>query len=145
MSSRHLSRTAALQALFVSDARGELKESLVLDAYKSNADFFPHSDEDKAFTESLIRGVVAKRQEIDALIEKSAPEWPLDRVASIDRNILRLGMYELLFGDKASVPPKVVLNEAIELAKTFGSEASSKFVNGVLASVLRDVERNEAV
>lgn len=140
MASRHLSRTAALQALFVADARGDLSEGGLLLAHERNADFFPRSDEDRAFTETLLRGVAAKREEIDTLITAAAPEWPLDRVASVDRNVLRIGVFELLFGDSASVPPKVVLNEAIELAKTFGGETSGKFVNGVLASMLRETE-----
>lgn len=140
MASRHLSRTAALQALFVADARGDLSEEALVLAHDRNADFFPRSDEDIAFTEALLRGVAVKRQEIDALIVTAAPEWPLERIASVDRNILRIGIFELLFGDRASVPPKVVLNEAIELAKTFGGDTSGKFVNGVLASILRDLE-----
>lgn len=142
MASRHLSRVAALQALFVADARGDMSEGSLQLAHEKNADFFPRSDEDRAFTENLLSGVAAKRDEVDEVIQAAAPEWPLDRVATIDRNILRIGVFELLFGDRASVPPKVVLNESIELAKTFGGDTSSKFVNGVLASVLKDLEKN---
>jgi transcription antitermination factor NusB len=92
-----------------------------------------------AFAESLLAGVIAKLDEVNSVIEKAAPQWPLSGVAPIDRNVLRIGLFELLFGDRESVPPKVALNEAIELAKSFGGEQSGKFVNGVLGSVYRDI------
>lgn len=139
MASRHLSRTSVLQALFSADMLGDLSLEAVSRARVANARALPQEDEDAPFVDLLVRGIVAKRDEIDAVIERAAPQWPLAKIAAIDRNILRLGLYELLFGADAAVPPKVALNEAIELAKTFGGESSGRFVNGVLGSVYREL------
>jgi len=95
--------------------------------------------EDDHFAKELTKGVLKNREKIDLIIEKAAPEWPLEQVAMVDRNVLRLGLYELLFGNRNEVPPKVAINEAIELAKTFGSDSSGKFVNGVLGTVYREI------
>ncbi len=95
--------------------------------------------EDREFAEKLVGGVMKERKKIDAIIEKTAPEWPLKQIALVDRNVLRIGLYELLFGKRKEVPPRVAINEAIELAKTFGGEASGKFVNGVLGTVYREI------
>lgn len=138
MASRHLSRIATLQALFAQDVRESLKLDDVLNAWRKNTDSLAHGDEDASFTKSLIKGVCAKHTELDDVIKKSAPQWPLEKIAIIDRNILRIGLYELLFLSD-SVPPKVALNESIELAKTFGGDASGKFINGVLGAVYRDI------
>ena len=100
---------------------------------------FSHGDVDESFAKSLLANVLAKKDEVDAVMVKAAPEWPLDKIAPVDRNVLRIGLYELLFGDKSAVPPKVAVNEAIELAKSFGGETSGKFVNGVLGTVYRDI------
>ena len=81
--------------------------------------------------------------EIDKIIEKAAPEWPIAQIPIIDRNVLRIGLYELLYADKAQVPPKVAINEAIELAKTFSGKISGKFVNGVLGTVYKQLEQKE--
>jgi ADP-ribose pyrophosphatase YjhB (NUDIX family) len=89
--------------------------------------------------EQLLRTIVAKQAEIDAIIVKAAPEWPMEKIALIDRNVLRLGLCELLYGDRNDVPPKVAINEAIELGKEFGGESSGRFVNGVLGAVYRDI------
>jgi 8-oxo-dGTP pyrophosphatase MutT (NUDIX family) len=89
--------------------------------------------------DNLLQGVLAKKDDIDLVIEKAAPEWPLDRIAPVDRNILRLGLYELLFADRSQVPAKVAINEAIELAKTFGGDSSGRFVNGVLGAVYKEL------
>ncbi len=104
-----------------------------------NADEFGGDHADRPFMEQLLTGVIAKRPDIDLVIEKAAPEWPLERIAPIDRNILRLGLYELLFADRSQVPAKVAINEAIELAKTFGGESSGRFVNGVLGAVYKEL------
>lgn len=147
MASRHLSRISVLQALFTSDMHGDLSLLRVLKDLQANTASVPQGDEDQPFSEKLLRGIVAKRAEIDAVIEKAAPQWPLAKIAAVDRNVLRLGLYELLYGDTASVPPKVALNEAIELAKTFGGDSSSRFVNGVLGAVYRSIgspRRDEA-
>ena len=92
------------------------------------------------FVKSLAAGVKQHLSHIDKIIEKAAPEWPLDQITIIDRNVLRLGLYELLYGNKDEVPPKVAINEAIELAKNFSGESSGKFINGVLGTVYRELE-----
>jgi N utilization substance protein B len=94
---------------------------------------------DFSFMENLLKGILEKRKDIDLIIEKAAPEWPIDKISVMDRNILRLGLYELLFSDRSQVPPKVAINEAIELSKSFGGETSSKFVNGVLGAVYKEL------
>lgn len=96
---------------------------------------FGARDSDMPFMKQLLQTAIAKQKEIDTVIVKAAPEWPLEKIAAIDRNILRLGLTELLFADRAQVPAKVAINEAIELAKNFGSAASGRFVNGVLGAV----------
>jgi N utilization substance protein B len=92
---------------------------------------------DESFVWELSLGVVKHLKEIDEIIKKSAPQWPIEQISIVDRNILRIGIYELVFGDKKAVPPKVAINEAIELAKGFGGENSGKFVNGVLGTVYK--------
>lgn len=94
---------------------------------------------DENFVTSLINGVVEKRNIIDQLIEKAAPEWPLDQISGVDRNILRLGIFELLFESHDEVPPKVAINEAIELAKAYGGQSSGRFINGVLGTIYREM------
>ena len=89
----------------------------------------------------LAKGVLAHRPQIDEIIKKSAPEWPIEQITIVDRNVLRIGIYELLFGDKNEVPPKVAINEAIELAKSYGGESSGRFVNGVLGTIYREMEK----
>ena len=99
--------------------------------------------EDKNFVIELVKGVFEHQKEIDEIIQKTAPQWPLAQISIVDRNILRIGIYELLFGDKKAVPPKVAINEAIELAKGFGGENSGKFVNGVLGTVYKLIEQEK--
>src|SRR4030065_1788857 len=94
--------------------------------------------DDDSFIIYLIKSTLENRKKIDKLIEKCAPEWPLAQVTAVDRNILRLGIFELLYGDYEKVPPKVAINEAIELAKSFGGESSGRFVNGVLGTIYRE-------
>ena len=101
-------------------------------------EFAPGLEDDK-FARDLIKGVLENQKKIDEIITKTAPEWPLEQVSLIDRNILRIGIYELLFGKREEVPPKVAINEAIELAKSFGGETSGKFVNGVLGTIYRAI------
>ena len=101
-------------------------------------EFAPGVD-DTVFAHHLMEGTLREQKTIDTLIEKCAPEWPLEQVTVIDRNILRLGIYELMYGNYDEVPPKVAINEAIELAKSFGSDASPRFVNGVLGTIYREM------
>ena len=98
--------------------------------------------EEEGFVWQLVTGVVKYLEEIDQIIKKAAPQWPIGQIAIVDRNVLRLGIYELLYGDKKAVPPKVAINEAIELAKSFGGENSGKFVNGVLGTVYKIVSKD---
>lgn len=89
--------------------------------------------------DNLLKGILEKQKDIDLIIEKAAPDWPIDKISVMDRNILRLGLFELLFSNRSEVPPKVAINEAIELSKAFGGETSSKFVNGVLGAVYKEL------
>ena len=138
MANRHLSRSIVLQSLFEWDLNN-IDASGVRDALMRNVEEFAPNKSDTPFMEKLLDGVLQKQTELDLIIEKAAPEWPIDRIAPVDRNILRLGLYELLFADRKEVPAKVAINEAIELAKQFGGENSSKFVNGVLGAVYKEI------
>ena len=101
-------------------------------------DFAPAAG-DMPFMESLLAGAIGRKTDLDLVIAKAAPEWPLERIAPVDRNVLRLGLYELLFADRGAVPAKVAINEAIELAKSFGGENSGRFVHGVLGAVYKEL------
>ncbi|OGG67738.1 transcription antitermination factor NusB [Candidatus Kaiserbacteria bacterium RIFCSPLOWO2_02_FULL_56_11] len=138
MANRHLARSIVLQTLFEWDTMHASKKEAhaTLDR---NINEFGGDGADRPFMEALLDGVIAKKDDIDLIITKAAPDWPLDRIAPVDRNILRLGLYELLFADRAQVPAKVAINEAIELAKTFGGESSGRFVNGVLGAVYKEI------
>ncbi len=114
-------------------------EKKIKQVLERNLKEFAPGLEDDFFVFSLAGEVLKKREAVDEIIEKAAPDWPLDRISVVDRNILRIGLTELLFGDREQVPPKVAINEAIELAKTFGGENSSKFVNGVLGAVYKEI------
>jgi len=139
MSSRHLSRSIAMQSLYEWDFSGK-KLDLTKTVEKNLKEFGPGL-EDSSFTWQLVTGVVQHLPEIDKIIEKAAPEWPLNQISIVDRNVLRIGLFELLYGDKAAVPPKVAINEAIELAKSFGGQSSGKFINGVLGTVYKEIEK----
>jgi N utilization substance protein B len=138
MANRHLSRSIVLQTLFEWDFNNGEKID-IKEAVNRNLKEFAPGLEDDAFVFSLINQVLEKHKAIDEIIEKAAPEWPLDKISVVDRNILRIGLTELLFGDRKQVPPKVAINESIELAKTFGGENSSKFINGVLGAVYKEI------
>ena len=138
MASRHLARSVAMQSLYEWDFRGRKVEELP-EIVDRNIKEFASGLEDTSFIQQLIDGVIKYTDQIDKIIEKAAPQWPLNQVAVVDRNVLRLGLYELLFGKREEVPPKVAINEAIELAKSFGGESSGKFVNGVLGTVYREI------
>ncbi len=138
MANRHLSRSIVLQTLFEWDFKGHPQEG-VLDMLKRNEGEFAPGNEDLLFMQKILGYVIDKRTVIDQIIEKAAPEWPIDKINAVDRNILRMGLGELLFGDHNEVPPKVAINEAIELAKTFGGDSSSRFVNGVLGAVYKEI------
>src|SRR3990167_11398988 len=135
---RHLSRSIVLQTLFEWDFNSKDKKR-VWNFLDYNVDNFAPGAEEKEFTKSLLTGILEKNDKIEKIIKKAAPEWPLEQVAIIDRNVLRIGLYELLFGDRKEVPPKVAINEAIELAKTFGGDSSGRFINGVLGTVYKEI------
>lgn len=138
MANRHLSRSIVLQSLFEWDFNHK-KSSEAKEIFIRDAEEFAPGMGDFSFMENLIDGVVDKQKDLDLVIEKAAPDWPIDKISVIDRNILRIGLFELLFSDHSQVPPKVAINEAIELSKTFGGETSSKFVNGVLGAVYKEL------
>ena len=132
----------AVQALFAADMTGALTLERVEGALADQDRSLEKGGDERPFTLELIRGVIANREALDGIIEKAAPDWPIDKVAPIDRTVLRLGLYEVLFGNNVEVPPKVALNEAVELAKTFGGDTSGSFVNGVLGTVYREREEH---
>ena len=137
MANRHLSRSIVLQTLFEWDFDADkINPEEML---KRNIEEFGPGLDDSHFMSELFSGVVGKKHIINEIIEKAAPDWPIEKISIVDRNILRIGLYELLFGDRIQVPPKVAINEAIELAKSFGGENSSKFVNGVLGGVYKEI------
>ncbi|KKW19362.1 MAG: N utilization substance protein B-like protein [Parcubacteria group bacterium GW2011_GWA2_51_10] len=136
MSNRHLARSVVLQVLFERDATsGAMEKSDALARLSDYAKEFGARESDMPFMKNLLETAIAKQKEIDGVIVGAAPEWPIEKIAAVDRNVLRLGLAELLYADKTQVPEKVAINEAIELAKTFGSASSSRFVNGVLGAV----------
>src|SRR5581483_10342300 len=136
MANRHLARSVVLQVLFERDQQNSaMSIDECMGRLADYASEFGARDTDMPFMKTLLQSSIAKKKEIDEVIVRAAPEWPLDKIAAIDRNILRLGLTELLFSDRSQVPAKVAINEAIELAKTFGSNSSGRFVNGVLGAV----------
>ncbi len=142
MATRHLARTIILQSLYEWDFYNK-KIDLIKVVDRNLNEFGPGIDEPE-FAWKIVKGVVEHMKEIDQVISKYAPEWPLEQVAIIDRNILRIGLFELLHADKNEVPSKVAINEAIELAKNYGGQNSSRFINGVLGTVYKEmVEPNE--
>ncbi len=140
MANRHLSRSIVLQTLFELDFENKkvnVKDALVI-LDRNIKEFAPGSG-DFSFMQMLLKNIIAKQKDVDKVIVKAAPEWPLEKISMVDRNVLRLGLYELLFADKKEVPAKVAINEAIELAKAFGGETSGRFVNGVLGAVYKEM------
>ncbi len=138
MANRHISRSIVLQALFEWDLNALAKKD-VEEVLNRNIEEFAPNKTDRPFMEKLLDGILSKQSELDLVITKAAPEWPLERISAVDRNILRLGLYELLFSERSEVPAKVAINESIELAKQFGGDNSSRFVNGVLGAVYKEI------
>lgn len=138
MANRHLARSVVLQTLFEWDFNRDVAK-VIPEALTRNAQEFAPGMTVDGFMEDLIQGVLDKQEDIDTIITKAAPEWPLEKISVVDRNILRIGLFELLFGEREHVPAKVAINEAVELAKTFGGETSSKFINGVLGAVYKEL------
>lgn len=143
-SNRHLGRIVALQTLYEQDFRQEAgDESFNLaEVLKRNIARYESTVDDVFFIEELVRGVSKYEKELDDELRPLAPEWPIEQIARMDRVILRMGLYELTY--EKDVPPKVVINEAVELAKAFGGDNSSKFVNGVLGTALKNKQGGSA-
>ncbi len=140
MSNRHLARTIAMQTLFVWDFNGkknEMVDNLISDNF---ANFAPNFD-DGGFVKELVTGVISRLDELDSYIKKHATEWPLDQITCVDRSVLRLGIYELLYCE--NIPSRVAINEAIEVAKSFGGDSSGKFINGVLGAIYNDLPEDK--
>lgn len=141
MATRHLCRSIALQSLYEWDFYDH-KHDLTEIVERNLKEFGPGIDEPE-FVWRIVKGVIEKFNDLNEIIGKTAPEWPINQISPIDRNVLRIGLYELLFADPAEVPPKVAINEAIEMAKNFGGPNSPKFVNGVLGTIYREKMENE--
>ena len=135
MANRYLSRTIALQTLFQWDFSGQTEQ--IADILEYNFKEFAPEFDDEGFAAHLVAQVMERLEEINTYIVKYAPEWPLDQITYIDRNILRIGIYEMLYDE--DIPARVAINEAIELGKAYGGASSSKFVNGVLGSIFKDM------
>lgn len=140
MSNRHLARTIAMQSLYEWDFTKQGPDVANGLIHRNLKDFAPDFD-DNGFAERIVKGVILHIDEINELITKYAPEWPLEQITIVDRNILRIGIFELKYSG-GEIPPKVAINEAIELAKTFGGESSGKFVNGVLGTIYAEMLKN---
>lgn len=136
MSNRHLSRTIAMQSLYQWDFLGQPEERLAEIIQYNKTEFAPDFD-DGGYVQETVSQIVHRQAELDATIAQFAPDWPMANMTVIDRNILRLGVYELKYN--LAIPSKVAINEAIELGKTFGGDASGKFVNGVLGAIFKDM------
>lgn len=145
-SNRHLGRIVALQALYEYDfrTRSDDKSADIEEIITRNLNRYKETIEDLAFVEALIRGVVGHTKQLDELLQPLAPEWPLEQISRIDHAILRLSTYELFHMPESKIPSKVTINEAVELAKSFGAEKSSKFINGVLGTAWRNAHPEEA-
>ncbi len=138
MPSRHLARSIVLQSLFEWDFYQKTKDlEQILDR---NIEKFGGNFDEADFAKNLAKGVIKNLEKIDKVIQSSAPERPIDQLSIVDRNVLRIGLQELLYGNKKEVPPKVAINEAIELGKSFGGESSGRFINGVLGTVYKELE-----
>lgn len=135
MANRHLGRTIIMQSLYQWDFRGRDVEELQRSLERNLKEFAPEFD-DVPFVENTVNGILTNIDAIDGMITKYAPQWPLEQIMLVDRNVLRIGIYELKFN--SDIPARVAINEAIELAKSFGGESSGKFVNGVLGAIYRD-------
>ena len=145
MSTRHIARKLGLQTLFELDMKSDLNvsadiaESILL----RDREEFGEGVKDVSFAKEIVNSVLSRRITLDDIIVRAAPDWPLEKIGNIDRNVLRIGLSELLFGDRSQVPPKVAIDEAIELAKTYGGDTSGRFVNGVLGAIYKEMGEPE--
>jgi N utilization substance protein B len=146
MSTRHIARTIALQTLFELDIKGLLSDaSEDVDAIiLRNTEEFGEGIKDITFTKDIVVNAISRRITIDDIITRAAPDWPLEKIDNMARTILRLGIYELLFGEELGTPKKVAINEAIEMAKAYGGDGAKRFINGVLATVYKELENTSS-
>ena len=137
-SNRHLGRIVVLQTLYEYEFRSQSEDKNVdlADIIARNMERYEDTIGDKKFVQDLLNGIVERQVELDTKLQPMAPEWPISQISRIDRNVLRMGLFELLYMQE-TVPPKVAINEAVELAKAFGSDNSSKFINGVLGTAFK--------
>ncbi len=142
MSNRHLARTIAMQTLFAWDFNGKKNETIEALIDENFENFAPQFD-DGGFVRETVKSIIDHSEEIDNYIRRYATEWPLEQITIVDRNVLRIGIYELLYSE--NIPPRVAINEAIEIAKAFGGESSGKFINGVLGAIYKDMPEAERV
>lgn len=140
MSNRHLARTIAMQTLFAWDFNGKKNDGVEALIDENFENFAPQFD-DGGFVRETIKSILEHNEEIDNYIRRYATEWPLEQITLVDRNVLRIGIYELLYSE--NIPPRVAINEAIEIAKAFGGESSGKFINGVLGAIYKDMPETE--
>jgi len=141
MSNRHLARSIAMQTLFEWDFRS-LKQKDLDPIITNHIKEFGHGIKDVNFIKDTISGVLKNINDIDKIIVKYAPQWPIEQITIVDRNVLRIGIFELYFS-KEEIPPKVSINEAIEIAKNYGGPTSGKFVNGVLGAIYNDIKKDD--
>ncbi|MFA5211270.1 MAG: transcription antitermination factor NusB [Patescibacteria group bacterium] len=141
MSKRHTARTIVMQTLYEWDFRGNPSSALPAIIEQNMAEFGQGLEENQEYIKNTVDNIIDKQTEIDEKIVKYADNWSLEQMTLIDRNILRLGCYEILYNDE--IPPKVAINEAIEIAKTFGGPSSGKFINGILGAIYKDLENTE--
>ncbi|MFA7201540.1 MAG: transcription antitermination factor NusB [Candidatus Paceibacterota bacterium] len=139
MATRHLARSIILQSLYEWDFSG--KEGDLVQVTQRNLDEFGPGIDEPEFVWKIIKGITENLSQIDTIITTSAVEWPFDQITLIDRNVLRIGIYELMYANHDEVPFKVAINEAIELAKNYGGINSGKFINGVLGTVFKQIEQ----
>ena len=140
MANRHLLRTIVMQSMYEWDIKNKDSDQ-IKEIVKNNLKEFAPGAKDVDYVYRTVKGVLENIDDINSIIEEAAPEWPLEQITVVDRNILRIGIFEMMFVD--DIPPKVAINEAIELAKTFGGASSGKFVNGVLGTIFRQMEEHK--
>lgn len=143
MSNRHLARSIIMQTLYQWDFRGKPTAAIPAMLEQTIREFGGGLEENRAYIEETVNGVIDRLPEIDEVVARYAPDWPIDQITIVDRNILRIGVYELKWND--SIPPKVAINEAIEVAKSYGGPSSGKFVNGVLGTLYGDMVKSGAI
>lgn len=137
MATRQLCRSIVLQSLYEWDFYKQQADLTAI--FERNLKEFGPGIDEPEFAWKLLKSVIEHKKEIDEIIKKAAPEWPIEQIAPIDRNVLRIGLVELLYADRKEVPPKVAINEAIEIAKNYGGPNSGKFINGVLGTIYREI------